>query len=230
MSWYLSPLRPLAVRQGERTIGELDELPLPPDAPHGVVGAGGAGPRQHLVLVGDETVLGAGVTSMADGLPGILARRLAALRDGEVSWQVVGEPGASSLRVHHRLVPMLPAHSDVAVLVVGMHDLLARHSVAEWRGEMAAVLDLLARKAGRVVVCGCPPMGRAPLLRWPLSASLAADARRLDAVTRELCAQRDIGFVSLQEMDTTPEDFAADRLHPGDAGLRRRAEAVAVLL
>lgn len=229
MSWHLAPLRPLAIRQGERTIAGLDDLPLPADAPHGLVGGAGAG-RQHLVLVGDETVLGAGARSLADGMPGIVARRLAEVHGGEVSWQVVGEMGASSLRVHHRLLPMLPAHSDVAVLVVGMHDLLARHSVAEWREEMAATLDLLARKAARVVVCGCPPMGRAPLLRWPLSASLAADACRLDAVTRQLCGGRGMDFVTLQELDTDPAGFAADGLHPGDEGLRRRGEAVAAAL
>lgn len=229
MSWYLAPLRPLAVHQGERTIGRLDELPLPPVAPHGVVGSPGSGSRQHLVLVGDETVLGAGAASL-DGLPGIVARRLAERLGEEVSWQVVGEPGASSLRVHHRLLPMLPAHSDVVVLVLGMHDLLARHSVGEWRAEMTAILELVSRKAGRVVVCGCPPLGRAPLLPWPLSASLAGDARRLDAVTRELCTDRGLVFVSLQELDLDPADFAADGLHPGDQGLRRRGEAVAAVL
>lgn len=229
MTSLVGLLRPVAIRQGERTIGRLDELPLPPVAPHGMVGSPGSGPRQHLVLVGDETVLGAGAASL-DGLPGTVAGRLAERDGGEVSWQVVGEPGASSLRVHNRLVPMLPAHSALAVLVVGMHDLLARHSADEWCAEMTAILDLMARKANRVAVCGCPPMGRAPLLPWPLTASLDADARRLDALTRQLCTERGMDFVSLRGLDTDPGDFADDGLHPADGGLRRRGMAVAAVL
>ncbi|MEL4504763.1 SGNH/GDSL hydrolase family protein [Luteococcus sp. H138] len=227
MASLVGLLRPVAIRQGERTIGRLAGLPVPLDAPHGLVtppnGAGGL--RLSLAVLGDESALGVGGSSLSEGLPGLLARELAERERREVLWQVVGEQDATSLGLHHRLVPQLSPATDVVVLLVGMHDLLARRPVTAWRAELSATLDLLAR-VPEVVVCGCPPIHRAPLLRWPLTALLERDARALDDATRELCVQHGRTFVSLMGVAVRPEDFASDGLHPGDPGYRRWAQEV----
>ncbi|MEL4356535.1 MULTISPECIES: SGNH/GDSL hydrolase family protein [unclassified Luteococcus] len=226
MGAWMGLLRPVAVRQGERSIGRLTELPLPDGPPHGLVSADGSGrERLGLVVLGDETALGVGGPPLDEGLPGLVSRELARREGRDVLWQVVGERDATVLGLHHRLLPQVSPATEVAVLMVGMHDLLARRSVREWRTELASSLDLLAR-VPRVLVCGCPPLHRAPLLGWPLTGLLEREAAALDAVSRELCDERGRDFVGLPDRDDSPASFASDGLHPGPDGYRQRAEAI----
>ncbi|GAA1390742.1 SGNH/GDSL hydrolase family protein [Luteococcus peritonei] len=231
MNPFLQVLQPVGLWQGQKLIGQMVELEPPADGPHGLVApsGGGSGERLHLVVLGDSTAAGYGTDSLATGLPGTLASRLAEARGREVLWQVVGEHGASTRRVHYRMVNTLSASTDVVVLAVGMNDLIARHSVKEWREQMSAILDLLDRYP-EVVVLGCPPVASCPALRWPLTALLGDQARRFDEATRELCAQHDRAFVEVRSMRPEASMFGPDGFHPSGEGYREWAGRVASAL
>ncbi|MGO4957625.1 SGNH/GDSL hydrolase family protein [Luteococcus sp. Sow4_B9] len=227
-------LRPFAVSQGERLLGDLADVALPSDAPHGLAEPPAGAPkaaahgteRMHLVLLGDATATGAGTQSAAEGLPGTLGRRVAEATGRSVLWQVLAEPGASSLGLHESQVPRVSPAAEAVVVLVGMHDVLARTSPREWEVELDASLGLLAH-VPRVVVAGCPPLGRAPRLSWPLTALLEEDCRTLDRVTDRVCTQRGVAFVSLRGLGQDAGDWADDGIHPGLAGQRRLAELLA---
>ncbi|WP_420176302.1 SGNH/GDSL hydrolase family protein [Luteococcus sp. OSA5] len=225
-------LRPFAVAQGERLLGDLADVELPPDAPHGVASPAGGAREQgrfHLVLLGDATATGAGAPSAAEGLPGTVGQTVADGLRREVLWQVLAEPGSSSLGLHGRLVQQVSPAADAVVVMVGMHDVLARTSPREWREQLGSSLGLLAR-VPRVVVAGCPPLGRAPKLSWPLTALLDEDCRALDRASDQVCAERGISFVGLRGLGTAADDWADDGLHLGLAGQRRLATMLAAAI
>lgn len=228
MNPLLQALQPVGLWQGKKLIGQMVELEPPADGPHGVVtpAGGGAGERLHLVVLGDSTAAGYGTDSLVSGLPGRTAELLAERRGCAVLWQVVGEHGASTRRVHYRMLNTLSPATDVVVLAVGMNDLIARHTTAEWREQMTAILDLLDRYP-EVVVLGCPPVASCPALRWPLTALLDGQAQRFDEVTRELCAQHGHHFIEVRDMQPGPEMFGPDGFHPSGQGYRQWATLVA---
>lgn len=227
MNPFLAPLTPLAVRQGRRLLGSLEELPAPQGVPQGRVEVADAvGEELTLVVLGDATAAGIGADAHDQALAAGLASLLAAARGRGVLWQSVAEPGATSLRVHGRLLGLVGPTTETVVLSVGMGDLLARHTTAEWRTEMAAILDLV-RKHPEVLVCGCPPMGRLSRLRFPMSTLLDQQARAFDDITEALCVERGMVFVSLRSLFTDPSQLARDGMHPSGAGYRHWAQLVA---
>lgn len=70
-------------------------------------------------VLGDSTAAGCGVDTHDDGFAGCLARALAARTGRTVTWEVVGEFGATSRRVRYRLLPRLGDNLDIAVLLAG---------------------------------------------------------------------------------------------------------------
>ena len=289
MNPFVHLLQPLALWQGKRLVGQMEQLDPPPDGPYGLVdptasaagqgvvtpnasvtgqneragqrsallrgerhdaaaaghggvahsgvtrggvargGAGSGAPaegRLHLVVLGDSTAVGHGTDSLATGLPGTLAQLVADARSRQVLWQVVGEHGASTRRVHYRMVNTLSPATDVVVLCVGMNDLIARHTAEEWREQMSAILGLLDRYP-EVAVLGCPPVARFPALAWPMTALLDDQARRFDEVTAALCQEHHRVFVPVRQLAPGPEMFGPDGFHPSGEGYRLWARMVA---
>ncbi|MDT0266832.1 SGNH/GDSL hydrolase family protein [Streptomyces sp. DSM 44915] len=234
-------LLPVLAYQGLRVRAATEVLP-PADgptsgeAPAAGAGAGDAGGDEggpapfRLAVVGESTAAGCGVATHAEGFAGCLARELAGRTGRPVSWEVVGRHGATIRRVRHRLLPELRGTDlDLAVLLAGVNDVLARRSPTEWGEELAATIDELADRAARVVVPGIPPFRAFPSLPTTLGRYLAKRAGALDATSRRVCAARP----AAAWLDSTglapvgPDFFSRDRFHPSAAGYRRWAGAVA---
>lgn len=222
----VDPWVPVARWQGARTIGRLAPVALP-DVLAGVEAGGDptATGREALVVVGDEVAGSAGCATavLARGVAEGLARH----SGGEVLWQVLAEPDGRARDVHFGVLNQLPTSGDVALLVVGLHDLLARTAVADFRVEVEAVLSRLSR-CGFVLVCGVPWVERAPALGGGLASaalrrSMGGRRHELDAVLSELASAHRAGFVELW-MDGG--DFAPDGFTPSETAVARWAERV----
>jgi lysophospholipase L1-like esterase len=185
-----------------------------------------AGSPLRIGVLGESTAAGCGVDTHEEGFPGCLAREFVARTGRPVTWEVVGQFGATSRRIRHRLLPELGGELDLAVLLAGGNDVLARRTPGEWRDDLTAIVSGLADRAEHVVVSGIPPFAR--FSSWPatLARYLGERAATLDEISRQVCAERQ--RTTWIDTSAPPADFLArDRFHPSAAGYRGWAEAVA---
>jgi lysophospholipase L1-like esterase len=186
-------------------------------------------PPVRIAVVGESTAAGCGVDTHDHGFPGWLARELAARTRRPVTWEVVGQFGATARRIRYRLLPRLGENLNVAVLLAGANDVLTRRTPGQWRDDLAAIVGDLAGRAEQVAVAGVPPFAAFPSLPTTLGRYLAQRAGALDAVSQQVCAKHPrvtwIGSTDILPMG--PDFFAHDCFHPSAAGYRRWAQAVA---
>jgi lysophospholipase L1-like esterase len=194
----------------------------------GTVGDG-PGPPLSIGFNGESTAAGCGVDTHDRGFPGQLARELAARTRRPASWEVVGQHGATARRIRYQFLPRLGRSLNLAVLLAGVNDVLARRSTAQWGEDLAAIVAGLAERAEHVAVAAIPPFAAFPSLPAILGRYLGERADALDAVSRQVCA-RQPRATWINPTDLLPigtDFFASDRFHPSAAGYRRWARAVA---
>ncbi|MTD16593.1 SGNH/GDSL hydrolase family protein [Nakamurella sp. YIM 132087] len=189
----------------------------------------GREPALRLSVIGESTAAGCGAATHEQAFTGALARALSGRTGRAVEWQVHGSNGATVRRVRHQLLSRLDGEVDLAVLLVGVNDVLRRRSVAEWSADLAVVLDGLAGSATTVAMTGIPPFADFPSLPRTLGRYLGERANALDDAARRLCGTRDrtfwIGAAHLLPSD--PGFFARDGFHPSAQGYEQWAGAVA---
>ncbi|WP_020576671.1 SGNH/GDSL hydrolase family protein [Actinopolymorpha alba] len=186
-------------------------------------------PPMQIAVVGESTAAGCGVDTHDEGFPGSLARELVTRTRRSVTWEVVGQHAATARRIRYRLLPRLGEGLDVAVLLAGSNDVLARRTAEEWGNDLAAIVDDLARRAKHVAVTGIPPFDVFPSLPTTLGRYLAERASALDEVSRQVCAEqpRATWISSSDMLPAPPGFFGRDRFHPSALGYRLWAQAVA---
>jgi lysophospholipase L1-like esterase len=220
------PLLPLIVVQGRQVRRAMPKLA---DAHGPTSGTYGRPPaRLRIVVVGESTVSGIGARTHTHSLPGRLAAALGGALQVSVSWKAVGQSGANA-RAAARLVDESLVRGaqgargerfDCAFLALGVNDVIERTPLARWKGDVAALADLLIARhdARTVVLLGVPPMHRFPALPQPLRAFLGARAQELDAELSALAAER----AELLHVPTPVagplQYFCADLFHPSEAG------------
>lgn len=186
-----------------------------------------SGPPMRIAVVGESTAAGYGADTHADGFPGCLARELAARTRRPVTWEVVGQFGATARRIRYRLLPRLGENLNVAVLLAGGNDVLTRRTPEQWADDLAAIVGGLTDRAEHVAVVGIPPFALFPSLPTTLGRYLGERASALDEVSRQVCAEQPrttwIGSTGIPP----PNFFAHDRFHPSASGYRHWAQAVA---
>lgn len=222
-------LLPVIAAQGIWVRYRTEVLP-PAGGPNaGTVGTDRAGAPMRIAVLGESTAAGCGVDTHDDGFPGGLARELAERTGRPVTWEVVGQHGATARRIRHKLLPQLGDGVDLTVLLAGANDVLGRRTAEEWRDDLAAIVDSLAERAKQVVVVGLPPFARFPSLPGTLGRYLAGQAALLDAVSAQVCVQRPRAtfLTSTDAMSIGGDFFARDGFHPSAHGYRRWAELVA---
>ncbi len=187
-----------------------------------------AGPPVRLLVVGESTAAGVGAATHEEAFTGALARALEERHGRQVRWTVHGENGARIRRLRHHVLPNLDVEADIAVLLVGVNDVIGRTPVPQWREDLAAVLDELTGQAELVVVTGIPGFETFPSLPRALAGYLDECGRALDDVARELCAERaSTVWIESPALDPAEGDaFARDGFHPSPVGYERWARLV----
>lgn len=205
-------LGPLLYLQGRSARRKIPVLPEPAGARRGV---SGVGRKLDLLVTGDSAAAGVGVARQDEALLGHLVAGLSAER--RVGWMLVAESGAKTADTLRRLETVDATALDVAVVSVGLNDVLARARRDAWRGRHAALRDLLRRRfqARHLLVCGLPPVGRFVALPQPLRWYLGSRARQFDrALERDLDTEPNSTFVGFDYADDEA-DMATDGFHPG---------------
>ncbi|MER7764207.1 SGNH/GDSL hydrolase family protein [Streptomyces sp. NPDC097619] len=221
-------LMPLIALQGLWVKATTEVLPEAKGPRTGTVGTDALGTPLKVAVLGESTAAGCGVDHHDEGFPGSLARALSERHGAPVTWEVVGQHGATGRRVRHRLLPQLGRGYDLTVLLAGSNDVLSRRAPEEWGEDLAAILDELADRSTSVVVVGIPPFADFPSLPSALARYCAERAAATDRVSRSVCAERpQVTFMgSTDIMQITPDFFARDGFHPSAFGYGRWAQAV----
>ena len=189
-------LAPVLVRQGRRVRQATPVLPEAAGDRAGVESPGRAGsarPPLRLLVVGESTAAGVGVSHQGEGLARQLAVELARRGGSPVAWTVSARTGATASSTARELVPAAPVGQDLAVVVLGVNDVLRLRGARAWRERVVRVLGALEPHlgpGGRVVLAGVPDLGSFPALPQPLRAVLGWHSRALDRQLRRLAEQR----------------------------------------
>jgi lysophospholipase L1-like esterase len=219
-------LSPLLVAQAVTT---RRRAPVLPEADGPRSGELGDGPLLRLLIVGDSSGAGVGVPTQETALAGYLTRTLAQEGRRRVRWQLLARSGITSAQALDLVQRELPQAADVAVVVLGVNDVIDQvpsHRAVQHRASLAQWL-LANTSVHHVVFAPLPPMHQFPLLPQPLRWVIGSDARRHDEATARWAATRgDVSHVPIA-ISLAADCMASDGFHPGEPVYRRCGEALA---
>jgi lysophospholipase L1-like esterase len=183
----------------------------------------GTPPALRLVVIGDSTAVGTGVTSLEEALPGALARQLS--RGRAVEWRVFGNSGDTSGEVLAGFGAEIDrSAADIAVLLVGWNDARKLRSGRTFGRDLDTLLTRIAAAspAARIVVVAPPLFGRFAVLPQPLRWALGAQADGLARVARRVTARRGADLAT----GFDGRSVASDGFHPDARGYESIAASV----
>jgi lysophospholipase L1-like esterase len=219
-------LAPLLVAQAVATRRRAPALPEADGARRGRVGRGQA---LRLLIVGDSSGAGVGVKTQDDALAGHLTRTLAGLLPRRIDWVLHAKSGVTTAQALALVQASQPEPADVAVVVLGVNDVVDQVPSQRAVQQRAALADWLREHAGvhHVVFAPLPPMHQFPLLPQPLRWVLGSDAARHNAAAARWAATRaDVSHVPIA-LDLGLQNMADDGFHPGEPVYRACGEALA---
>jgi lysophospholipase L1-like esterase len=230
-------LAPILLVQGKRMFAAMPKL----SAPAGdTSGTRGDGPPLRLLVTGDSAAAGFGAASQDEALLGRVVDRLAETH--AVTWALAARFGSTTPKTLGHLRKREAEPFDVAVVSLGLNDVIAGSSPSAWLAAYRGLAATLRERFGvaHIVASGLPPVGRFPAVPQPLRWVLGRQARRYDAALEAWAeSQPDLSTVALsRSIDraladlgaTVEEAMAGDGFHPGprvyDEWGRRVVEAI----
>ena len=219
-------LSPGLVAQALATRARLPRLAEAAGDRHGVVGRGAP---LRLLMVGDSSAAGVGVASQSSALAGVLPAVLARLGGVRVHWRLLATSGVTSAQCLAMLEADGPFEADVAVVVLGVNDVVDQVPSQRAVDPRAAIANRLRNAHGvaHVVFAPLPPVHRFPALPQPLRWVAGRDARRHDAAVAQWAATRhDVSHVPI-ELPLNAGVMAPDGFHPGETVYRVCGTALA---
>ncbi|MBU6187991.1 MAG: SGNH/GDSL hydrolase family protein [Betaproteobacteria bacterium] len=200
-------------------------LRLPEAAGARVGGTDTAGSAPRLLIVGDSSAAGVGVTEQSEALSGQLLSALAARGVLPRRWQLIARTGVAAASLPDLIDQGLdeartPAESfDVALVVVGVNDVTGATPIARWLADLDRLHARLKGLGVRTAVfSGLPPMDRFIALPQPLRMWLGLQARRYDRALGQWSAARADTFHWVLPRLDDPALLASDGFHPSAAG------------
>jgi lysophospholipase L1-like esterase len=219
-------LSPVLVAQALVTRARLPRLPEAAGARAGEVGRG---PLLRLLMLGDSSAAGVGVEHQNKALAGHLPALLARQARVRVRWQLLAQSGLSSAQCLAVLEAAGPIDADVAVVVLGVNDVVEQVPSGRAVAAREAIVNRLRNAHGvaHVVFAPLPPVHRFPGLPQPLRWIAGSDARRHDGAVAAWAATRsDVSHVPIElPLDSTL--MAVDGFHPGPEVYRLCGAALA---
>lgn len=205
------------------------------DGIHGEWPSGGDdGPSEPitLVMLGDSTSVGLGMTDPSTTPAVLIANGLAAVARRPVRLNVFGRSGAVSADLTLQTDRALKACPDVAVIFVGANDVTTQTKPAEAVRHLQRSVRRLRDAGAEVVVGTCPDLGTIRPIGQPLRWVTRRWSRQLAAAQTVAVVEeggRTVAFADIlgPEFASYPgEMFGPDRYHPSARGYQRSAHVV----
>ncbi|GII88841.1 lipase [Sphaerisporangium siamense] len=185
-----------------------------------------------MVMLGDSTSVGLGMTDPAATPAVMLATGLAAVAERPVRLHVFGRSGAVSADLPFQVDRALRTRPDLAVIFVGANDVTTQTKPAQAVGHLRDAVRRLREYGAEVVVGTCPDLGTVRPIGQPLRWMTRRWSRQLAAAqTVGVVAEggRTVAFADVlgPEFATYPgEMFGPDRYHPSVRGYQQAANVV----
>lgn len=216
MAFLLAFLRvamgPVLLWQGAGVRKNILRMPEPDGDREGCTGEG---LPLRLLILGDSSAAGVGVSHQDQALSGQLLENL--VGTFEVDWQLLALTGWTTQDAINALSQIEGQKFDVVVICLGVNDITTETGVKTWLETYTRLLEQLSTDHGMrtAFVSGMPPMGGFPSLPQPLRWYLGLQATVHDQALENLTRRRDdTVFVSV-EQDLPEEAAAEDGFHPG---------------
>jgi len=169
----------LYMRQMETGIfPQHDEVPAMP----------GPDPERVLFL-GDIGVGGYGVLLSGMAMPAQVAARRTAATGRGMEWERIAAYDMTARKAAAAIADRAAAPLDIAVVALGIPDVLVATSVEEWTDRLTGIIATIRAQAGagcRIVVTGIPPMDRFQPIPMIARKLLQAQVGRLNRATARL--------------------------------------------
>ncbi|MGH3735970.1 MAG: SGNH/GDSL hydrolase family protein [Micromonosporaceae bacterium] len=217
------------VNHARRTIG----LPKgdPPDS-DGTYGKDQHGEALRLVVLGDSSSVGLGVSSYRQTPGAVVARNLARIAGRPVRLRTAGVVGALSADLDEQVDRALEHRPDLALIMIGGNDVTHRVWPSVAVRHLAHAVTRLREAGAEVVVGTCPDLGTIQPIRPPLRWVARRWSRELAAAQTIAVVEAGGRAVSLgdllgPEFARYPDRlFSEDRFHPSAEGYAAAAAAM----
>jgi len=220
---YRFAFYPVLFIQGPFIKWNTVKLPEPTGPRAGVMGTG---EDLSLLILGDSSAAGVGVIDQSDALSGQLATLLS--DHVRLDWQLVARSGDTTPMALAHVKAAKPRPTDIAVLGLGVNDILHGTTQATWLKQTQDLLDYLTQDIGigHVYVSGLPPVGQFPRLPNPLRWTLGSRAARFDRGLRKMLATQDNVTMVPVHIKMRAEIMSEDGFHPGPWVYAQWAQAI----
>lgn len=196
----------------------------------GLAGCQFSGQPMRLLVLGESTVIGVGVSCLQQALVGQLAGELAARNQRPVAWWALGENGITAEQACQRLLPQVIAESlDWVVLVFGVNDCTHLTGLRRWRSALLRLTAGLQAGKAALIMTGVPPLQHFSALPWLMRWLLGARAQQLDASLQQVATECGAQHVPLN-LRFAAGYLALDGYHPSSIGYRVWAQGLAAAI
>lgn len=158
---------------------------------------------ERILFVGDIAVAGYGVLLEGMALPAQTAKRVNQTTGRGVTWENVGAYDLTAQKAPAALTGHLDG-IDVAVIALGIPDVLLVTDQEQWRHDIAIIIDTVHDGAGRhcrIILAGLPPMHRFQPIQPVAQTVIQAQVRRLNTATADAAAGEDnVTFVPFPDL------------------------------
>lgn len=194
-----------------------------------LVGEVGGRPLR-LVVLGDSSADGYGLTDPAEALPRMLGERIAARESRPVRIVSFAAVGARTVDVIDEQIPRLETSgADLVAVVVGVNDATTRRRPVHVHEDTCRLVGAIRRAApgARIALLACPDLGAAPALPWPLGRVVGLATRLVARAQQRAADDMDVAIARLDDDEPRPEHFGEDGFHPGAEAAEAMARALA---
>lgn len=220
-------LSPILIAQGLYTKYKTPRLSEPQGLRQGSVGHG---KPLRVLVCGDSAAAGVGAEQQTQALSGQLLKQL----DSQYlcHWCLEAKSGYSSADLIQHLTELTAQPFDIAVVSIGVNDVIKPLSITTWLKNMAQIQQLLRKKFAvhYIIYTAVPPMHQFPALPLPLRYFLGKTAKKMNVQLQQQYADRENSTVLNLQLPLEQGYMANDGFHPSPLAYSLWAQHVAALI
>lgn len=197
----------------------------------------------NLMLLGDSSAAGVGVSSQQQALAGQLLEQLKQLpqiqqKFSQLEWSLHATSGHTSFDALRRLyvLPKPATAVDIMIVMIGVNDTTANTSTSKWEQQLREIIGLSKRKFGaKHIIFPClPPMQNMPAIPSPLNKLMGYKTQLMNEKLIQVCDHYDEVLALQFDLENTDLQnqnfFAEDGFHPNSAAYLLLAEKLATTI
>ena len=175
---------------------------------------------QHMLILGDSTMYGAGTKHPEHTFGGLLASKYPG-----ASIETLAENGAKVKDLHGQLARAQYTEYDLIVVGVGGNDIVKLTQFSAIDHELIAFLDDVTKIAPRIILCHCVNVGNIGFFLFPLNYFYDYRTRRLSQLYARISSKfPGVSYVNFYrpigddhyDRTTRKKFIAGDAFHPND--------------